>query len=402
MAGGADRTGGALTGLRVIDLSDERGQYCGKLFADMGADVILVEPRGGSPARQIGPFVNGCEGPDSSIPFLYENAGKRSIVLDLESGEDAQRLRRLVSTADLLIDTARPGALDVAGFGHDALRALRPALVQVSITPFGQTGPWAGLAADDLTLCALGGFAQLGGYPDAAPQVAYGDQAYHAASLFAAVSAMAALLRAEMTGEGEYIDVSTHESIVMAMENAAQFYDLEGVVRPRAAGHRVIAGQLPCKDGYVYVMAGGVSGAKSWGNVVNWLQSEDAPGSEELSDPRWQDGHFRHSAAGKAEFERIFSLWSMSLTRAEIEKSASAFRIPMAVVAEPADVLASEQLAWRGFFVDLPHPASGRTLRVPGAPYRLEATPAAPAGPAPAIDADRAAILAEIVQCQAA
>lgn len=392
----------ALDGIRVIDLSDARGQYCGKLFADMGAEVILVEPRGGSPARQIGPFVGDIQGPDNSIPFIYDNCGKRSIVLDLANAADREQLRALVAAADLVIDTARPGNLAELGLSHDALRALNPALVQVSITPFGQDGPWAHLAADDLTLLALGGFAHLGGYPDAAPQAAYGEQAYHAGSVFGAVAAMAALLRAEMTGEGEFIDVSMQESIVLALENAAQFYDLEGVERPRAAGHRVIAGQLPCADGYVYVMAGGVSGAKSWGNVVNWLRSENAPGSEDLLDTRWDDGKFRHSPEGKQAFEELFKRWSMNLTRAEIEASARNFRIPMAIVAEPADVLASEQMAWRGFFVDVVHPASGRTIRMPGSPYQFSATPAGPRGSVPRIDADRQAILGETLLCRTA
>lgn len=373
----------ALAGVRVIDLTGPEGQYCGKLYADMGAEVILIEPPEGSPGRSIGPFIDDVEGPDTSIPFLYENSGKRSIILDLDAREGQDRLKTLVKDADLIIETARPGTMAARGLGYDVLAAINPRLVYVSITPFGQTGPYADYMADDLTLLALGGLLHLGGYPDGAPQTISGEQGYHAASLFGAVASMAAVISAERTGRGEYIDVSMHEAVVMGLENAAQFYDLEGVVRPRAAGFRTLGGQLPCKDGYIYVMVGGVSGGKTWNNVIEWMRAAGAPEAEILAEPRWDADGYRTSEEGKAEFKRVFAGFSMKHSREELYESGKRARVPMAPVRTAADVLRSDQLAFRDFFATVPVPAAGRGITMPGAPYRLSRTPWGIAGPAP-------------------
>jgi crotonobetainyl-CoA:carnitine CoA-transferase CaiB-like acyl-CoA transferase len=165
--------------LRVLDLADASGVFCGRLFVGLGAEVLRVEPPGGDPLRQA---------PPDGLPFAHANAGKCSAVLDLEHESGRARLRDLVATADVLIDTAPPGRLDSLGVGYAALTAVQPGLVQVSITPFGLSGPRAGWAGTDLTMVALGGMMALGGHPDGPPLAPPREQAYHLAGVVGAAA----------------------------------------------------------------------------------------------------------------------------------------------------------------------------------------------------------------------
>jgi len=388
----------ALAGLRVLDLSGRWGNYCGKLFADLGADVILIEPPRGAPLRDVGPFVDDRHSPDHSIPFLYHNTNKRSLALDLATKAGQKTLRRLVETADLLIETEAPGVMAARGLAAQDLRQIRPSLVHTSITPFGRTGPLAHHAADDLTLMAMGGLLTLAGYPDQPPLVAYGEQAYGAASLYAAVASLMAVYRAEATGIGETIDVSIQESVAMGLENAAQVFDLQGIVRRREAGttQRAGSGLYPCRDGYVYMLAGGIGETRFWSNFVDWLADEKADGVEQFRDDTWLDLKFLMSAEGKARFSAIFDPFALPRTKAELYAGASRWRVPMAPVANPSDVLASPQLRHRGFFVDVAHPALERDITLPGAPYKLSDSPWRIRRPAPRLGEHTAEILREI------
>lgn len=198
----------ALAGIRVIELAGPMSSYCGKLFAELGADVILIEPPGGSALRNVEPFIADEPGPDRSLSFAYFNTSKRGITLDLEKPEGQNVFRALAANADLVIDTTKPGTLERWGCGYDTLAAQHASLVVTSITPFGQTGPYAQYEAEDLVGLATGGFLYLGGYTDSPPVGAYGNQAFLGASQYGAVAAMLALTRAELTGEGEHVDVS--------------------------------------------------------------------------------------------------------------------------------------------------------------------------------------------------
>ena len=164
-------TASALGHLRVLDLAGNDGQYCGKLFADLGADVIKIEPPGGDPARYMAPFAEDSQGDEHSLRFLNFNTNKRSVTLDLTSDQGQDTLRRLASTADVLIETFTPGYLDKVGLGYDSLSAVNPALVMASITPFGQTGPNKELQGSDLIAQAMGGLMYLQG-DDAKPPCA--------------------------------------------------------------------------------------------------------------------------------------------------------------------------------------------------------------------------------------
>ncbi len=224
--------------------------------------MILIEPPGGSEVRRLGPFIDDVAGPERSLPFFYFNSNKRGHVLDLDAAEDRQTLLDLAKDADLIIESFRPGTMEARGLGYETLRELNPKLVYVAITPYGQTGPYAQYEADDLTLSAMSGLMSLGGYggdyaDGGMPIVIYGSQGYMAANQFAAVASMAALTAAELHGTGEYIDVSIHESVSMALENAVQYYDLEGMIRPRGQAVAGFSGQYEASDGYFMIMGGG-------------------------------------------------------------------------------------------------------------------------------------------------
>jgi len=359
----------ALEGIRVLELSGLYGGYAGKLFADLGAAVTLVEPPEGSPMRAKPPFAGDRPGPDRSIPFAYFAANKGSVVVNLRSAAGLAGFEELAANAHLVLLSDHP---DAAAVNLKKLREANPALVCVRITPYGVDGPYAGYVGDDLTLMAMGGLLTMAGFPGEAPVVAYGEQGLLAADQFAAVGALAAVVRAERTGVGELIDVSIQESIVMALENAAQTYQLEGRVRNRsAAPARVGSGIFPCRDGEIYLLAGGVGETAMWGNFSDWLLSEKVAGAEIFGSPEWDDT----KPEARTIFERLFLPYAMGKTKEELYAKGKEWRVPVAPMSTPSDLLRNAQLTYRGFFVPLPGEGPTAGVRVPGAPYKFSATP---------------------------
>lgn len=287
----------ALAGLRVLDVTGTLGAYAGRLFAQLGADVILVEPPGGSPGRRRTPFIGDRRDAEASLSFAYLNAGKRSIVLDLDEASGRDTFRAIAAGVDLVIEAERPGVMAARGLGYSELRAKRPSIVMTSITPFGQNGPYADWLAEDIVGLATGGMLYLAGYPDTAPMAACGEQSFAGAGLFGAVGSLIAVLDAEQTGQGSHVDVSMQQSVVLGLENALQFYELEGTVRRRNAGGQRQAGTgvFPCADGHVYLMAGGVASNRFWGVTTEWLVEVGAPGAEALREPCWLQQTFLDS-----------------------------------------------------------------------------------------------------------
>ena len=184
----------ALAGLRVLDLAELEGHYVGRLLADMGADVIKVEPPGGDPTRNRSPFAGGIRDPERSLVFANFNANKRGIVVDIDSEDGRQALKRLAATADILVETAAPGSMDQSGVGYTALREINPRLIYVSLTPFGLDGPHTGYKALDLHIQAMGGMMTIQGDDERAPCMAPAQQGYQMGSLHAAMGAMLAVI----------------------------------------------------------------------------------------------------------------------------------------------------------------------------------------------------------------
>lgn len=373
----AQETPKALDGLRVLEIASPCTAYTGKLFADMGADVVLIEPPGGSAMRCEGPYVGDRPGAERSLSFAYYNTSKRGITLDLDSPSGQALFLELASSADLILEGGKPGLMTRRGIDYDVLTRRRPQLVLTSITPFGQTGPYAQFECEDLVALALGGFMYLGGYPDSAPIRAYGNQAYLAAGMYAAVASMLALTAAELEGEGDHVDVSMQECVVMAMETAVQYYDLEHTVRKRFGANQRFAGSgvFECKDGYIYMMAAGIGANKFWSYSLQWLKSERVPGVERLEGERWKEIEFVQSDEAKRIFAEVFSPWARQRTKAQLYHDGQKNHVPLAPVNAPGDILRSPQLEHRKYFVEVPHPEADRPLCMPGAPYRLTRTP---------------------------
>ena len=216
---------GVLTGIRVVELADEQAEYCGLTLAGLGADVVKVEPPGGSPTRRIGPFYQDREDGERSLFFWQYNRGKRSIVLDLRRREDRERFSALVATADVLLESTPRGELDGLGLSADALMQRHPALIVARVSPFGDTGPWADFKASDLIHLALGGVMMNCGYdpapdgtydlPPIAPQMWH---AFHVAGEQLAFAIIAALLFRFRTGKGQMLSCAVHEAVSKSTE----------------------------------------------------------------------------------------------------------------------------------------------------------------------------------------
>ena len=227
-----------LSPYRVLDLTDERGLLCGKILGDLGANVVQVEPPGGSPARQVGPFYGDDPAPDKSLYWWAYCANKRGITLNLEHPDGRSLLERIVASADFVIESFDPGYLDGMGLGYSRLSEINPSAVMVSITAFGQDGPYAGYQASDITGMALGGFMHLTGDPDRAPLRPSFPHFYLHGSAAGAAGAMLAHTHRALTGEGQHVDVSCQQAVARTLAHAPQIWDIEGAV---SAAH----GRLP-------------------------------------------------------------------------------------------------------------------------------------------------------------
>jgi crotonobetainyl-CoA:carnitine CoA-transferase CaiB-like acyl-CoA transferase len=215
---------GPLSGLRVLELADETGQFCGKLLGDLGADVVKIEPPGGEPCRRIAPFLNDIPHPERSLSFWYYNTSKRGMTLDINTADGRDLFRRLAATADVVLETFRPGYLSSIGCGHEMLSRQSPGLILCSLTPFGQTGPWRDYLSSDLLHMAAGGEMASSGYddtdvPDAPPIAPGGGNAWHMGCHFAYMAIVAALVHRTASGRGQYIDVSIHEACALTTES---------------------------------------------------------------------------------------------------------------------------------------------------------------------------------------
>ncbi len=388
----------ALEGLRVLDLSGAMGNYCGKLFADMGADVILVEPPGGTELRHEPPFIGDVAGAERSLSFAYQNTSKRGIGLNLDTASGQRIFRDLACTADLVIETSAPGWSKARGIGYDDLAPLRPGIVVASITPFGQTGPYAQMAATDLVGLAMGGLLYMGGYRDVAPTQAHGDQAFKCAAMYGAVAAMLAVTEAELSGEGQHVDISMQESVTLALENAAQTFDLEGNIRLRPLPEQRFAGYglFECKDGYIFLGSRGIGNSPAWSRSLQWFKDEGMEGVERLFGPEWSDPDYLKSNEARDVFGDLFMRWARQHTKVWLYSEGQKRLIPLAPVSTPADLLENPQLQARGHFVPFTHPLLQQAALMPGAPYVMSATPWQVRRPAPSLGQHTAEILAEI------
>jgi crotonobetainyl-CoA:carnitine CoA-transferase CaiB-like acyl-CoA transferase len=394
-----------LSPYRVLDLSDERGLACGQVLADLGADVIAVEPSGGSSARRRGPFYKGEPHPERSLLWWAYARNKRSVELDLERDAGREALRRLAAGADFWIESDAPGAMTARGLGYDELAALNPALVYVSISPFGQGGPKAGWAATDLTVHAASGGMALNGEPDRAPLRPGGISAWTYAGVEAAGAALIAHFARVRSGRGQHVDVSAQLSTNLAAAFTLLSEQI-GAPRGRRNGGGVSVGPLripfiwPAADGFVSLtLSFDGPNAAFLRRLFEWMREEGALEAEQ-AERQWAP-YLMQVVTGQAErgafdalLERI-SAFLRARTKRELLDAARARSLLLVPVATTADVLASEQLAARDFWREVEHEEVGARVRYPGPFVACERTPIRYRRRAPRVGEHGREILAE-------
>jgi len=368
----------ALGDVRVIELADRRTALCGKMFADMGADVILVEPPGGAEHRWRPPFIGGRPDPLRSARFAYENAGKRSVTARLDDAADLEQLHDLLASADLFIEGSKPGSLSAYGLTYEALSARHPRLIVVSITDFGQDGPWAQWEATDLISMSLGGVTYLGGYPDTAPVRIGGAQSSNIAGLHAACAALLALHHRRVTGLGQHVDESTHEAVAYTQEIAMQAVEYEGAVRGRLNKEEnpVEHGVYRCSDGHIIC----TSIPRAWDGLLEWMSAKGVDISPLVGDEWRAPGYL---AAHSAEFNARFVPFLASMTRDEACDEAQARELMFAPVYSAGDLIDDAHLASTRYFEERVLWSGAPSVPYPGRPYDLSVTPWRGVGPVP-------------------
>ncbi len=391
----------------ALDLSEGGFNWCGKLLADLGADVIKVEPSDGSPTRDIGPFVGGKKGKDRSLFWASYNLNKRSITLDIESEVGASQLRSLASGADILIESYRPGYMDELGLGFGDLRAVNPRLVYTSITPFGQSGPYSQYQAPDLVAWSMGGMQYIGGDADRQPVRISAPQAELHAGAQAAAGTMAAFWQSRKTGQGQHVDVPMQTAVVWTLMNATPFPPLHktnvernGAFRSR--GHVAMRQVFGCKDGYLSVVTAG----RTLRALTEWMKEDGtAPGwLLEIDWDDWNPGAIAEADLdGISLFNRVQSQMEhflASKSKNELYLRAIDRKILLAPCQTVRDISESVQLEARGFWREVEYPALKRKLTHLGPFISMSESPIQVRRPAPRIGEHNDEILGQSSQIE--
>ncbi|MGO4330081.1 CaiB/BaiF CoA transferase family protein [Cupriavidus sp. 2TAF22] len=372
---------GMLAGIRVIDFSRVlAGPYCTALLADLGAEVIKIEPPGGDDYRAVGPFAGGESGLFSAM-----NRNKQSIVIDLKAEAGLALARSLCAQADVVVENFRPGVADKLGIGYAALQALNPALVYASVSGFGQTGPESHRPAYDIILQALCGLMDATGSPDGPPTVLGEAVSDVVSGLFASWGILAALLARHKTGQGTHVDVSMFDATLSLSATLVARYAATGLA-PRRVGNRHPSsapfGAYRAADGF-YVVA--VLNNKLFHALAG------AIGQPALaSDPRFADDHTRCSH--EADLRACIEHWSATRTVAQVNDTLGAAGIPVAPIRNVKQALESEHAGHRGLLSEV-RDAQGGAARVPTQPVKFSGQAANRACRAPALGQHTDAIL---------
>jgi len=369
--------GGALSGIKVCEFATMvSGPYCGKLLADMGADVIKVEPPEGDPSRQCGPFPNSGPHPERSALFLYSNTSKRGITLNPDTPEGLDAFKRLLTWADVLIDNHHHQRLESLGLSWEVMQQLNPGLVYTSITPYGRTGPRADVKGDELTLIHAGGLGNLlptrSADIDRAP-VKMGGYAvgYHGA-ITAALATLATLLGRIKTGRGRLIDISLQDVILTMVRVNVAGCRYHGTSWSRVPDRPPAMGRMKTSDGYAVL---GAIEDHHFRAVIELMGNPDWVAGEEW-DSMWYRIHHLMDIAP------MMDEWMGQQRKDDIHHRAAKKGIAIGPINSAKDVFANEQYVARDYFVDVEHPEAGKH-RYAGWPYQMTATPPRVGRPAP-------------------
>lgn len=382
MAGGL--TDSALSVYRVLDLTNHFGYLCGKILGDLGADVIKVEPPGGDPMRLKSPFYQDDPDPNKNLYWWSYNNNKRGITLNLETAGGQQIFKRLVSKADVVIESFPPGYMASLGLGYSDLQKVNPNIIMTSITPFGQEGPYKNFKASDLTISAMSGLMGILGDDDRPPIRVGLHQSYLWGGAEAAFAIVTALFYKGVTGRGQHVDVSIQGSTLVAQGHAPLYAEMEGqdtkrmgkYVTGRSKHGAVFPAVHKCKDGHItWAIYGGPTGARTNKAMTKWMVSE-GQGDEYLVNKEWDS--FIMADATQEEMDRIIepvAKFLSGLTKTEFLEEAVARGIMGYPVNTVQDILKSPQLEARDYWTEIEHPELGTTVKYPGPFSKLSETP---------------------------
>jgi benzylsuccinate CoA-transferase BbsE subunit len=378
---------------RILDLTDRRAAFCGRLLADYGADVVKVEPPSGDHSRTLGPYPGDAPDAEHSLDFLFYNTNKRSITLDLETAAGLRLFRRLAAEADVIIESFDRHYLSDRGLGYDALRADNPGLVMASVTPFGSTGEWADYTGDDLVVMAASGYMQITGEPDEPPVRQGNEHSHYPGAQYAAVGILAALYHRDFNGGGvgQHIDVSSQEALITYYTDAhpALLWRKLGQNVTRVGTNSTLViplGAYPCKDGWI---AAGVITPREWDALAAWIH--EVTGNDEVLNEAYRGGN-QDRAEHIDIITALFLEFAENFTVQELFHEGQRRNLVFLPVNEVADLLADPQLEESGFWYDIEHedPSIG-TVKYPLGIFHSEEV-SARRRPAPALGADNLAV----------
>ncbi len=381
-----------LGGYRVLDLTDEKGFFCGKVLSDLGAEVIKIERPGGDSSRNTGPFYHDIPDPERSLFWFAYNMNKWGITLNLECVEGKEIFKRLAEKADVIVESFSPGHMDLLGIGYSALRGLNPRIIMTSITPYGQQGPYKNFVANDMAVMAMGGWAYLCGELGGTPVVTGFPQSYLCAAGDAAVGTLIALYEREQSGQGQTVDVSAQQSVVMDTREATPFWALNQVMAKRSSPYRIGLAKVgvrqrhlwQCKDGFVLWLAmGGMAGSRENRTLVAWMAGEGLA-SDFLQQMDWEQWDFQQATTDFFDrLEKEVEAFFLRHTKAELFEGAIKKNIILYPVSEVKDLMVNVQLQSRDFWTEVEHPELGKRITYPGPFIKLSETPMGKARRAP-------------------
>ena len=353
-----------LKGLRILDLTDERGSFCSKILADLGALVIKVERPDGDPSRKVGPFLRGSQRPHQSLSFFYNNMNKLGITLNLEHLEGREVFLRLARRFDVVVETFPPGHLEELDLGYEVLRKTCPGLILVSVSGFGQSGPRKSYKSCDLVASAYGGQMYITGSPSSSPLEMYGEQSYMSASLSAAIGILLACRQRHLTGHGDHIDISLQEAVASTLEHVMVRYFFEKIISNRQGSlhWNHLFHVLPCKDGFIQLTL-----FEQWETLVEWMDGEGM--AEDLRDNKWNNEEYRLRHLD--HIIEVLESWTKKHTVDELFELGQLMRFPWAPVHDPRDIGDSPHLREREFFSDINHSEIKTSIKYPSLPFRF-------------------------------
>lgn len=401
----SNNTRQSLEGIRVLDFSTPLGEAAGRVFSDLGAEVIKIEPPGGCESRFAPPFAKGFDrdsaDPEASLFWRAWGLGKRSVVLDIEDAGDRTQAIELVRGADVLIESSTPGEMEALGLGAGAMRELNPSLIYLSISPFGQTGPCATHPATDLTISAAGGLLNMQGEGDRPPYPVGIPETAHLGAIQAAADAIMALYARNRSGTGQHLDSSIQAAVIWSLMYVSDYgaFDENPPGFGEERSQRLTSTQPvmpgltlpviePCKDGFIaMVLVLGAQGAFGFNAAMNWI-GEQGGLDDDLMQIDWmtwiqqcQEGTLSIEDANRAVDQFLAHLRGM--TKTEIQEQAVAQKWLIAPVNTPKDLLEDVQLKARDFWRDV----DGSPI--PGPFADLSETPIRYDRPAPKLGADQ-------------